>query len=79
MPPFDDVRVRRAVNTAFDREAFARLLGGAVAPTCQILPLNFPGYRPTCPYVLGGVAGYLIGRPGRHPGAGGRVKDQRQH
>jgi len=29
--------------------------------------------------VLGGVAGYLIGRPGRHPGAGGRVKDQRQH
>ena len=28
--------------------------------------------------VLGGVAGYLIGRPGRHSGAGGRARDQRQ-
>jgi peptide/nickel transport system substrate-binding protein len=56
VPPFDDVRVRRAVNDAFDREAFTRLLGRAFAPTCQILPPNFNGYRPTCPYA-GGVAG----------------------
>jgi len=28
--------------------------------------------------VLGGIAGYLIGRPGRHPGGRGRPKDQRQ-
>jgi YVTN family beta-propeller protein len=55
--PFDDVRVRRAVNSAFDREAFARLLGRGVAPTCQILPPNLPGYRPTCPYLSGGVTG----------------------
>jgi peptide/nickel transport system substrate-binding protein len=53
--PFDDVRVRRAVNIAFDREAFARMLGRAFAPTCQILPPNFPGYRPTCLYAPGGV------------------------
>lgn len=53
VPPFDDVRARRAVNTAFDREAFARLLGRAFDPTCQILPPNFPGYRPTCPYASG--------------------------
>lgn len=56
VPPFDDVRVRRAVNSAFDREAFARLLGRAFDPTCQILPPNLPGYRPTCPYVSGGGA-----------------------
>jgi peptide/nickel transport system substrate-binding protein len=53
--PFDDVRVRRAVNLAFDREAFARMLGRAFAPTCQILPPNLPGYRRTCPYAPGGA------------------------
>ena len=46
--PFDDVRVRRAVNSVFDREAFARLFGRQFSPTCQILPPNLPGYRPTC-------------------------------
>jgi peptide/nickel transport system substrate-binding protein len=55
--PFDHVRVRRAVNLAFDRQAFAQLLGRAVAPTCQILPPNFPGYHPTCLYVPTGVEG----------------------
>jgi YVTN family beta-propeller protein len=56
-PPFDDVRVRRAVNYAFDRPAFAQLLGRSAAPTCQILPPNFPSYRRSCPYLPGGVAG----------------------
>jgi YVTN family beta-propeller protein len=54
--PFDDVRVRRAVNDAFDREAFVRLLGPGNTPTCQILPPNFPSYRRTCPYRDGGAA-----------------------
>jgi peptide/nickel transport system substrate-binding protein len=57
VPPFDDIRVRRAVNDAFDRDSFTRLLGRAFAPTCQVLPPNFPGYRRTCPYILRGVAG----------------------
>jgi YVTN family beta-propeller protein len=57
VPPFDDIRVRRAVNDAFDRDAFARQLGTAFAPSCQILPPNFPGYRPTCPYASGRPAG----------------------
>jgi peptide/nickel transport system substrate-binding protein len=57
VPPFDDVRVRRAVNDAFDREEFTRQLGRTFAPTCQILPRNFPGYRPTCPYGSGRVIG----------------------
>jgi YVTN family beta-propeller protein len=56
VPPFDDVRVRQAVNYAFDRRAFAQLLGRAFAPTCQILPPGFPGYRRACPYGTGGLA-----------------------
>ncbi len=55
--PFDDVRVRRAVNYAFDRQALVRLLGLSFAPTCQILPPDFPGFRRTCPYGSGGNAG----------------------
>ena len=55
--PFDDVRVRRAVNHAFDPDAFAASEGPAAAPTCQVVPPNFPGYTPTCLYLSGGVQG----------------------
>ncbi|WP_375496836.1 ABC transporter substrate-binding protein [uncultured Jatrophihabitans sp.] len=50
--PFTDVRVRRAVNLAVDRQAAVRAFGGAAVgtPTCQILPPSLPGYRPNCPY-----------------------------
>jgi peptide/nickel transport system substrate-binding protein len=53
-PPFDDVRARRAVNFALDRGKLLGLGGGQSAgrPTCQVLPPNFPGYRPYCPYTL---------------------------
>lgn len=57
VPPFDDVAARRAVNLAFDRDSFARVLGPGFAPTCQILPPNFPGYRSRCPYASVGAAG----------------------
>ena len=57
VPPFDDPQVRRAVNDAFDRDAFVRVVGRAFAPTCQILPPNLAGYRRTCPYMGGGIAG----------------------
>ena len=50
--PFDDIRVRRALNHATDRRRIVDLAGGreVAGPTCQIVPTGFPGYRPHCPY-----------------------------
>jgi peptide/nickel transport system substrate-binding protein len=54
VPPFDDVRVRRALNFALDRRAIGRTYGGSelATPTCQILPPGVVGYRRYCPYTL---------------------------
>ena len=52
LPPFNDVRVRRAVNYAVDRNRMVDLRGGPDLwqPTCQLLPPNLNGYRRYCPY-----------------------------
>jgi peptide/nickel transport system substrate-binding protein len=52
IPPFDDVRARQALSYALDRAELAHIIGGPQTPqpTCQLLPPNFPGYRPYCPF-----------------------------
>jgi peptide/nickel transport system substrate-binding protein len=54
-PPFNNVKARQAVNYAADRAAYVKIGGGSALaqPTCQILPPNFPGYKPYCPYTKG--------------------------
>ncbi len=58
-PPFDDVRVRQAINLAIDRTRVLELLGASTSwrPTCQILPPNFQGYEPFCPYTANPESG----------------------
>jgi peptide/nickel transport system substrate-binding protein len=53
--PFDDPRVREAVNYGIDKPALARLFGGLLAPGCTMIPPGTPGYDEEfdttgCPY-----------------------------
>lgn len=44
-PPFDDLKVRQAVNYAVNTEALERIYAGQLSATHQILPPGMPGYE----------------------------------
>jgi len=44
--PFDDLRVRQAVNYAIDPAALERIYAGSLAADHQILPEGMPGHKP---------------------------------
>lgn len=43
--PFNDIKVRQAINYAIDPEALNRVFGGRLHATQQILPPGMPGYE----------------------------------
>jgi len=53
--PFNNVQARQAINYAANRSAYVKIAGGPslAVPACQILPPNFPSYKPYCPYTTG--------------------------
>jgi peptide/nickel transport system substrate-binding protein len=44
MPPFDDVRVRQAVNMAINKDRIVQIINGRAVPANQPLPPSMPGY-----------------------------------
>jgi peptide/nickel transport system substrate-binding protein len=52
VPPFDNEKVRQAVNFAIDKRALQRIFGGLLAPSCNFLPPGMKGYEKNdpCPY-----------------------------
>ncbi len=46
LTPFDDVKVRQAVNYAIDPAALERIYSGSLVAAHQILPVDMPGHEP---------------------------------
>ncbi len=68
--PFDNVKVRQAVNWAISRRAFVKLAGGAGEPSSTILPSALPGAPDVDPYPKQDMAKakQLISESGITPG-----------
>ncbi len=49
MPPFDNLRVRQAMNYGIDKKRLARFLGGLGAPTDGVVPDTMPWNNPQKP------------------------------
>ena len=78
-PPFSNVKARQAVSYAIDRARIMQLSdldAGQAAVTCQLLPADFPGHQPYCPYTTRPKDGALA-RPG--PGQGPPARQRVRH
>jgi peptide/nickel transport system substrate-binding protein len=62
-PPFNNLKARQAINYAANRSAYVKIAGGPqlAVPTCQVLPPNFPSYKPYCPYTSGSSTTHWAG------------------
>jgi peptide/nickel transport system substrate-binding protein len=56
LPPFNNLKVRQALNYAINRNAVIRLYGGPqlASPACTLLPPGIPGHTDFCDYTAGG-------------------------
>jgi YVTN family beta-propeller protein len=64
LPPFNKLKARQAFNYAVDRDKWVGRNGDEFPTseaTCQILPRNFPGYQPYCPYAVSAGKGKYRG------------------
>jgi peptide/nickel transport system substrate-binding protein len=54
LAPFNNFDARLALNYAINRKDTVQIFGGKklAVPNCQVLPPDFPGYQPYCPYTL---------------------------
>ncbi len=48
--PFNNIKVRKAVNYAIDRKAMVQLFGGLAKPTENLLPPTYPQYKKISAY-----------------------------
>ena len=53
VPELSDVKVRQALNYAFDQDAYVRVMyNGAAEPATSVLPKAVPGYKEQQPYAF---------------------------
>ena len=50
-PPFNDIRVRQAVNLAVDRDHLVQVMAGIASPATGIIPPSVPGHNADLPAI----------------------------